>query len=149
MAIYWPGGRGYGDSAEVPELGSYDSNHLLDSILDKLHLRDDVALCKALDVDESVVTELRELKREVDAALLIRMHELTDISIAGLRNILGDRRRKSRFALEAEQPAPTEGGIKKQRTDTGFQAAQPREVSRLDMDRQQAAHSDPDGPVSS
>lgn len=104
MAFYWPGGRGYGDSAEVPELGSYDSNHLLDSILDKLHLPDDAALCEALDADESVIRDLRELKREVDAALLIRMHELTDISISGLRNILGDRRRRSRFATEENQP---------------------------------------------
>jgi hypothetical protein len=148
MAQYWPGGRGYGDSADVPELGSYDSNHLLDSILDKLHLRDDVALCEALDIDESVITELRELKREVDAALLIRMHELTDISIAGLRNILGDRRRKSRFALEAEQQASTEGDMKKPATGTGLQAVQPREVSRPEMDHQQAAHPDPDDPVS-
>ena len=104
MALYWPGGREYGDSEREPQLGSYDSNHLLDSVLDKLHLPDDLALCEALDVDESVVTELRELRREVDAALLIRMHELTDISIAGLRNILGDRRRIARFTGEKESP---------------------------------------------
>ncbi len=106
MALYWPGGRDYGDSDKEPQLGSYDSNHLLDSILDKLHLPDDLALCEALDVDESVITDLRELRREVDAALLIRMHELTDISIAGLRNILGDRRRMARFA-GGEEEAPT------------------------------------------
>jgi len=98
MALYWPGGRDHGDRSDMPDLGSYDSNHLLDSILDQLHLPDDAALCEALDVDESVISDLREMRREVDAALLIRMHELTDISIAGLRNILGDRRRKARFA---------------------------------------------------
>lgn len=106
MALYWPGGRDYGDSDQEPQLGSYDSNHLLDSILDKLHLPDDAALCEALDVDESVITDLRELRREVDAALLIRMHELTDISIAGLRNILGDRRRMARFA-DGEEETPS------------------------------------------
>lgn len=144
MALYWPGGRGYGDSADVPELGSYDSNHLLDSILDKLHLPDDIALCEALDVDESVVTDLRELRREVDAALLIRMHELTDISIAGLRNILGDRRRKSRFAVEVEQPVPSDEGMQA----SGLQALRPREISRQGMDHRQAADADPDDPVS-
>jgi hypothetical protein len=148
MALYWPGGRGYGDSADAPELGSYDSNHLLDSILDKLHLPDDVALCEALDVDESVITDLRELRREVDAALLIRMHELTDISIAGLRNILGDRRRKSRFAVEEEQPAPTDDGMNVHSLDSGLQAVRPREVSRQDMDHRQPADPDPDDPVS-
>lgn len=145
MAQYWPGGRGYGDSADMPELGSYDSNHLLDSILDKLHLSDDAALCKALDVDESVITDLRELRREVDAALLIRMHELTDISIAGLRNILGDRRRKSRFAVEVEQPVPTGDGMNEHGR---VQALRPREISRQDMDHRQAADPDPDDPVS-
>jgi hypothetical protein len=144
MALYWPGGRGYGDSADAPELGSYDSNHLLDSILDKLHLPDDLALCEALDVDESVITDLRELRREVDAALLIRMHELTDISIAGLRNILGDRRRKSRFAIEVEQPAPTGDGVNEH---SSGQALRPREISRQDMDHRQAADPDPDDPA--
>ncbi|MET0964649.1 MAG: hypothetical protein ABWY05_17805 [Noviherbaspirillum sp.] len=109
MALYWPSGRDYGDSDAEPQLGSYDSNHLLDSILDKLHLPDDAALCEALDVDESVISDLRELRREVDAALLIRMHELTDISIAGLRNILGDRRRMARFASGEEDHPSTDG----------------------------------------
>jgi hypothetical protein len=98
MAMHWPSAGARGDKADLPDYGSYDSNHLLDSILDELHLPDDAALCEALDVDESVISDLREMRREVDAALLIRMHELTDISIAGLRNILGDRRRKARFA---------------------------------------------------
>ena len=147
MALYWPGGRGHGDSADVPELGSYDSNHLLDSILDKLHLADDTALCEALDVDESVIADLRELRREVDAALLIRMHELTDISLAGLRNILGDRRRKSRFAVEVEQPVPTGDGVNEHSAHSRVQALRPREISRQDMDHRQAAEPDPDDPA--
>jgi hypothetical protein len=138
MALYWPGGRGYGDSADAPELGSYDSNHLLDSILDKLHLPDDAALCEALDVDESVISDLRELRREVDAALLIRMHELTDISIAGLRNILGDRRRKARFSAEEDQPGQ----------DMQEQSLHPREIDRKEIDHSQPADADPDDPVS-
>lgn len=158
MALYWPAGRGYGDSADAPELGSYDSNHLLDSILDELHLPDDTALCEALDVDESVISDLRELRREVDAALLIRMHELTDISIAGLRNILGDRRRKSRFAAEENQPAPSDDDARrdKQGHDTQTHDMQthdtrpvrPREIERKEIDHQQPADADPDDPVS-
>ena len=131
MALYWPGGRGYGDSADAPELGSYDSNHLLDSILDKLCLPDDAALCEALDVDESVISDLRELRREVDAALLIRMHELTDISIAGLRNILGDRRRKARFVSEEDQPNATDGAVKDEGNNYDRQFAQPSRTDRM------------------
>jgi hypothetical protein len=103
MALYWPGGRGQGDNADDPDLGSYDSNHLLDSILDELNLPNDAALSEALEVDESVISDLRGMRREVDAAILIRMHELTDISIVGLRNILGDRRRRSRFSEGGEE----------------------------------------------
>jgi hypothetical protein len=148
MALFWPGGRGYGDSAEEPELGSYDSNHLLDSILDKLHLPDDAALCEALDVDESVITDLREMRREVDAALLIRMHELTDISIVGLRNILGDRRRRARFAAEETQPGVGSGGVKEESPKRDKQVLRPREIKREEIDHQQPADPDPDDPVS-
>ena len=155
MALYWPSGRAHGDSAEDPAFGSYDSNHLLDSILDKLHLPDDAALCEALDVDESVISDLRELRREVDAALLIRMHELTDISIAGLRNILGDRRRKARFAGEDEegQPQVHEIGVAVNdsshvQDDAASRAAPPREISREEVDHQKPADADPDDPVS-
>ena len=131
MALYWPTGRGYGDSADAPELGSYDSNHLLDSILDKLCLPDDAALCDALDVDESVISDLRELRREVDAALLIRMHELTDISIAGLRNILGDRRRKARFVGEEEQPNATDGAVRDEGGNHNRQVVRPSRSDRM------------------
>nr|WP_314630824.1 hypothetical protein [uncultured Noviherbaspirillum sp.] len=148
MALYWPAGRGYGDSADAPELGSYDSNHLLDSILDELHLPDDAALCEALDVDESVISDLRELRREVDAALLIRMHELTDISIAGLRNILGDRRRKSRFAAEENQPHPADDEVKRDTQQHDAKPVRPREIDREEIDHQQPADPDPDDPVS-
>jgi hypothetical protein len=153
MALYWPGGRGYGDSADAPELGSYDSNHLLDSILDRLQLPDDTALCEALDVDESVISDLRELRREVDAALLIRMHELTDISIVGLRNILGDRRRKARFAAEQNRPgqadeSANDDSANDDSAEPGTQPVRPREIDRKEVDHQLPVDADPDDPVS-
>jgi len=148
MALYWPSGRGYGDGADAPELGSYDSNHLLDSILDKLQLPDDAALCEALDVDESVISDLRHLRREVDAALLIRMHELTDISIVGLRNILGDRRRRARFAAEENRPRHTDESANDDSPDEDAQAERPREIDRKEIDHQLPADPDPDDPVS-
>jgi hypothetical protein len=148
MALYWPGGRGHGDSDDVPELGSYDSNHLLDSILDKLQLPDDAALCEALDVDESVISDLRQLRREVDAALLIRMHELTDISIVGLRNILGDRRRKARFVAEEDHSRQNHESANDDSPGQEGQTARPREIDRKEIDHQLPADPDPDDPVS-
>ena len=102
----------------------------------------------ALDVDESVISDLRELRREVDAALLIRMHELTDISIAGLRNILGDRRRKARFAAEENQPKPADDDAQRDTQEHDAKPARPREIDRKEVDHQQPADPDPDDPVS-
>jgi hypothetical protein len=93
-----PSGHRQEPGSDFMDLGSYDSNHLLDSVLDQLHLPDDAALAHAIDVDPALLADVREMRREVDASLLIRLHEMTDISITGLRNILGDRRRKTRFA---------------------------------------------------
>lgn len=81
---------------------TYDTHHLLDSVLDRLHLKDDEALAHALDVTSSVIGEIRAMKRPVDAGLLIRMHELTGLDISRLRNILGDRRKEMRFDADKE-----------------------------------------------
>lgn len=75
---------------------SYDTNHLLDSVLDHLNLPDDAALSAALGVAPEMLSDIRQMQQALDPALLIRMHELTGISIVGLRNILGDRRKKLR-----------------------------------------------------
>ena len=164
MALFWPGGQGQGDSADDSDLGSYDSNHLLDSILDELNLPNDAALAEALEVDASVISDLRGMRREVDAAMLIRMHELTDISIVGLRNILGDRRRRSRFSEgggEQPVPVPEKDNAMNHTTQkenmppaapaSGKPAPQdqaPREIPREELDHKQPADADPDDPVS-
>lgn len=97
MAEPMPRGHRQDPDIDFMDLGSYDSNHLLDSILDQLHLPDDGALARAIDVDPALLADIRCMRRDVDAALLIRLHEMTDISITGLRNILGDRRRRTRL----------------------------------------------------
>jgi hypothetical protein len=71
---------------------AYDPEHLLDSILDRLGLDSDAALAEALQVPPSVVDDIRCMRRPVDPAMLIWIHELTGIDVVGLRNILGDRR---------------------------------------------------------
>lgn len=82
---------------------SYDTNHLLDSVLDRLQLENDSALCDVLDIAPSVISDIRHMRHPIDAAMLVRLHELTDISISGLRNILGDRREKSRYSEGIEE----------------------------------------------
>lgn len=85
------------------EYGSYDPNHLIDSVLDRMDLPDDQALAEALRIPASVIADVRGMRVLVDAPLLLQLHELTGISVLGLRNIMGDRRGKLRYSDGAEE----------------------------------------------
>lgn len=87
---------------EQAEYETYDPHHLLDSVLDCLKLADDEALAVVLAVPVELIEDVRQLRRPIDAAFLIRLHELTGITLAGLRNILGDRRKLTRMEDNAE-----------------------------------------------
>lgn len=84
---------------------AYDPEHFVDSILDRLGLDTDTALAQALQVAPSVIEDIRCMRKPVDAAMLIWIHELTGVDIGGLRNILGDRRGELRFP--EDEPTPT------------------------------------------
>lgn len=72
----------------------YDPDALLDAIIKQLHLKNDAALSKALDVAPPVVSKIRHRRLPIGASMLIRMHEVTDMSIKDLRALMGDRRLK-------------------------------------------------------
>src|SRR5947209_19343689 len=73
---------------------AYDPNNLLDSLIEKLHLKNDAALSRALEVAPPVISKIRHRRLPVGASLLIRMHEVSDLSIRDLRTLRGDRREK-------------------------------------------------------
>lgn len=75
----------------------YNPNNLLDNLIDHLRLRNDAALSRALEVAPPVISKIRHKKLPIGASLLIRMHELTDISIKDLRALMGDHRDKFRM----------------------------------------------------
>ena len=60
---------------------TYNPNHLLDTLREKMKLKN-------------------------DAALLIRMHEVTQMSIRDLRDLMGDRRTKYRLSDAQGKPKP-------------------------------------------
>lgn len=70
----------------------YNPNHLLDTILKKLQLKNDSALAPVLDVDATTLQNIRNKKASISASLLIRMSEVTGLSISVIRNLMGDRR---------------------------------------------------------
>jgi hypothetical protein len=75
----------------------YDPNALLDALLDKLKLKNDAALSRALEVAPPVISKIRHRRLPIGASLLIRMHEVTELSIRELRDLMGDRRKKHRM----------------------------------------------------
>ena len=86
---------------------SYDPNHLLDMMLEKLKLKNDAALSRALEVAPPIISKIRHRRLPIGASMLIRMHEVTDMSVAELRELLGDRRGK--YRISAIQGKPKDG----------------------------------------
>lgn len=78
---------------------SYDPNRLLDHLVERLHLKNDAALARLLDVAPPVISKIRHFRLAIGASLLIRMHEVSEITIADLRILMGDRRHKFRVAF--------------------------------------------------
>jgi hypothetical protein len=87
---------------------AYDPNNLLDSLIEKLHLKNDAALSRALEVAPPVISKIRHRRLPVGASLLIRMHEVSDLSIRDLRMLMGDRRDKFRISDKQFKPKDTE-----------------------------------------
>lgn len=94
-------------TAEHPS--GYDPNHLLDTLIKKMSLKNDAALSRALEVAPPVISKIRHHRLPVGASLLIRMHEVSDLSIKELRELMGDRRTKFRISDKQFKPkAPAE-----------------------------------------
>lgn len=86
----------------------YNPNHLLDSLIKKLELKNDAALSRALAVEAPVISKIRHNRLGVGASMLIRMHEVSKLSIEELRDLMGDRRNK--FRISPQQFKPKEPG---------------------------------------
>jgi F0F1-type ATP synthase beta subunit len=86
----------------------YDPNHLLDTLIQKLAIKNDAALSRALEVAPPVISKIRHSRLPVGASLLIRMHEVSGMSIRELRQLMGDRRAKFRISDKQFKPKPPE-----------------------------------------
>ena len=80
----------------------YDPNQLLDTLIERMRLKNDAALSRALEVAPPVISKIRHGKLPVGASMLIRMHEVSDLSIKDLQNLMGDHRKK--FRLSSVKP---------------------------------------------
>ncbi|WFR82265.1 hypothetical protein P9875_14305 [Janthinobacterium rivuli] len=74
---------------------------LLDVLIDFLGLKNDAALGRELQVSAPILSKIRHGSLPVSAAILIRMHEVSRLSIQELRACMGDHR--TRFGMPDEE----------------------------------------------
>jgi hypothetical protein len=86
------------------EMSDYNPNRLLDTLLQNLRLKNDAALSRLLEVAPPVISKIRHHRLPVGASLLIRMHEVSELSIKDLRYLMGDRRAKYRMSDKQFNP---------------------------------------------
>lgn len=88
----------------------YDPNNLLESLIERLNLKNDAALSRALEVAPPLISKIRHRRLPVGASLLIRMHEVSKLSIRDLRHLMGDRRTKFRISDKQFKPKTSTTG---------------------------------------
>lgn len=75
----------------------YNPARLLDVLLARLRLKNDAALSRLLGVEAPTISKIRHKRLRVGAAILLRMHEVSNLSIEELRALMGDRRVRLRL----------------------------------------------------
>lgn len=87
----------------------YNPNNLLDALIERMKLKNDASLSRLLEVAPPVISKIRHRRLPVGASILIRMHEVTGLSVKELRELLGDRRQK--YRISDVQGKPTGSGL--------------------------------------
>jgi hypothetical protein len=82
----------------------YDPNRLLDTLIEKLQVRNDAGLARAIAVERSVIGNVRCGKLSVGGIMLLRMHTVSKVSIKDLRDLMGDRRGRFRMNSASFEP---------------------------------------------
>jgi hypothetical protein len=75
----------------MPEEATYDPNKVLDAIKERLNLKNDAALSRALEVAPPVISKIRHRTLPIGATILLRMHEVSEFSIRELKSLMGVR----------------------------------------------------------
>ena len=73
--------------ARALEPSSFVPNKLLDTLIEKLSLKNDAELCRVLEVQPPIISKIRHRKLNVGATILLRMHEKSNIPIRELKEL--------------------------------------------------------------
>ena len=76
---------------------TYNPNHLIDAVTARLELKNDAGFAKALKVEAPIIEKVRSSSLPLGGYLLMRLRELTGMSVTDLQDLMGDRRRKFRM----------------------------------------------------
>jgi hypothetical protein len=77
---------------------SYDPGRLLDALAAQLRLSTDSLLATFLNMAQSVVSKIRRCQLPISATMLIRMGDVSGMTIDEMRCLMGDRRSRIRVA---------------------------------------------------
>ena len=86
---------------------TYDPSHLLNVLLRKLDVKNDAALGIELEIGPPLLSKIRNRRAPISAGVLIRMHEVSGLSIQELRRLMGDRRQQFRISNAPYQEKST------------------------------------------
>lgn len=75
----------------TPEVAAYEPEKVLDFLINWLDARNDAGLSRMLEVAPPVVSKIRNRYTPLTDSMLIRMHEVSDVSIKDLKNMMGNR----------------------------------------------------------
>ena len=78
-------------TSQTPNEVIYNPNRVLDAIIEKLELKNDAALARALEVAPPVISKIRHHTLAIGATILLRMHEISDFSIRELRELMSTK----------------------------------------------------------
>jgi hypothetical protein len=86
----------------------YNPDNLLDELMTRMHFKNDAALSRALEIAPPLISKIRHRHVPVGGPMLIRMHEISGLSIEDLRKYMGDRREKFRISPQQFKPDSNE-----------------------------------------
>jgi plasmid maintenance system antidote protein VapI len=64
------------------------NNLLLDAVMEAMHLKNDAALARLLEVGPPVVSKMRSFKLRILDSMVIRIHEETGFSIGKIKSLM-------------------------------------------------------------
>lgn len=79
-------------NAITDKIPNFTQATLLDAVIARLGLKNDLALSKHLEISSPTISKIRNGRCPVTAAVLIILHEATGFSIKELRFLMGDMR---------------------------------------------------------